>query len=93
MRRDAQSIKLERYQTCQRTSQTIRAGLQLERAHGVLQSAFPSGVQYDFGGARTTSSCGHPVQGAAFSTQGLWAEDQLTLGNRLTLTAGLRYDT
>ena len=94
MRRDAQSIKLDRFVAGQKTSHNLRVGLQLERAHGLLQSAFPSGEQYyDFGGASDYQLLREPsVQGAAFSTVGVWGEDQLTLGSRLTLTFGLRFD-
>jgi hypothetical protein len=93
MRRDAQSAKMERYISRQRVQHALRFGLQLERAHAVSQTAFPSGVQYyDFNGAPDYALFSAPsVQGAAFNTQGVWGEDQVTLG-RVTLTGGLRWD-
>ena len=94
MRRDAQSAKIERYLSGQRAQHSLRFGFQLERAHALQQTAFPSGVQYyDFNGAPDYALFSAPsVQGAAFNTQGVWAEDQITVGNRVTFTGGLRYD-
>src|SRR5262245_5407309 len=93
MRRDAQSAKVDRYISRQRAQQSIRFGVQLERAHAVSQTAFPSGVQYyDFNGAPDYALFSAPsVQGAAFNTQGVWGEDQVTFG-RVTVTGGIRWD-
>ena len=79
--------RLERYIAGQRAQHSLRFGLQLERAHAVSQSAFPSGVQfYDFNGAPDYALFSAPsVQGAGFNTQGVWAEDQMTVGNRADL--------
>ena len=93
MRRDAQSAKVDRYISGQRAQQSLRFGVQLERAHAVSQTAFPGGVQYyDFNGAPDYALFSAPsVQGAAFNTQGVWGEDQITIG-RVTLTGGIRWD-
>ena len=94
MRRDAQSAKMERYISGRRAQHSLRFGVQLERAHAVSQTAFPSGVQYyDFNGAPDYALFSEPsVQGAAFNTQGVWVEDQVTVGSRVTFTGGLRWD-
>jgi hypothetical protein len=93
MRRDAQSAKVDRYISGQRAQHSLRFGLQLERAHAVSQTAFPSGVQfYDFNNAPDYALFSAPsVQGAAFNTQGVWGEDQVTFG-RVTVTGGIRWD-
>jgi TonB-dependent receptor-like protein/carboxypeptidase family protein len=94
MRRDAQSARMERFISGQRAQHSLRFGLQLERAHAVSQTAFPSGVQYyDFNRAPDYALFSDPsVQGAAFNTQGVWAEDQVTVGSRVTFTGGVRWD-
>jgi len=93
MRRDAQSAKIDKYISGARAQQSLRFGVQFERAHAVSQTAFPSGVQYyDFNGAPDYALFSAPsVQGAGFNTIGVWAEDQVTLG-RITFTGGLRFD-
>ena len=84
MRRDAQSAKVDKYISGARAQQSLRFGVQFERAHAVSQTAFPSGVQYyDFNGAPDYALFSAPsVQGAASTRQGVWAEDQVTLGRR-----------
>jgi hypothetical protein len=94
VRRDTQSVKLERYIGRSTVTHTVRFGVQFEEVKDLRQTAWPSNVQYyDFGGAPDYALFRDPsVQGADYTTQGVWAEDQLTLGSRVTLDLGLRYD-
>jgi hypothetical protein len=94
VRRDQQAVKLERYVARSRTTHTLRTGLQFEEVNDLRQTAWPSNVQYyDFGGAPDYALFREPSsQGAAYTTQGVWAEDQITIGNRVTLDLGVRFD-
>jgi Carboxypeptidase regulatory-like domain/TonB dependent receptor-like, beta-barrel len=94
VRRDVQSVKLERYVSGSGVTHTLRTGLQFEEVKDLRETAWPSNVQYyDFGGAPDYALFRDPsVQGANYTTQGIWGEDQLTIGSRLTLDLGLRYD-
>ena len=94
VRRDQQAVKLERYLSRAGMTHTFRTGLQFEEVNDLRQTAWPSNVQYnDFGGAPDYALFRDPSsQGAAYTTQGVWAEDQLTLGDRVTLDLGIRFD-
>jgi len=94
VRRDTQAVKLERYVARSAVTHTLRSGLQFEEVHDLRETTWPSNVQYyDFGGAPDYALFRDPsVQGADYTTQGVWAEDQVTLGHRVTLDLGLRYD-
>ena len=73
---------------------TFRTGLQFEQVKDLRQTTWPSNVQYyDFGGAPDYALFRDPSsQGANYTTQGVWAEDQLTIGSRVTLDLGVRFD-
>jgi len=94
VRRDQQAVKLERYVARAGITHTLRTGLQFEEVNDLRQTTWPSNVQYyDFGGAPDYALFRDPsVQGAAYTTQGIWGEDQLTLGSRVTLDLGIRFD-
>jgi hypothetical protein len=94
IRRDTQIVRVERYVSGARATHNVRFGVQFEQAGNTQERAYPSGVRYfDLGGRPDYAIFRDPsVQGAAFTTQGIWGEDQLTLGNRLTLSLGLRFD-
>src|SRR5215472_13187149 len=56
--------------------------------------AYPSGVQYqDLNGAPSQAQYRDAyVSAAAYHSVGVWAEDQMIIGGRLTITLGARYD-
>jgi hypothetical protein len=91
--RHGQSLKISHYRQG-RVSHEFRGGVQFEFAHLYDFRAFPSGVQYnDVGGRPDQATFRDPfVSGAAYTSQGVWAEDQITLGNRTTVSVGLRFD-
>jgi len=92
--RHSQAVKLSHYVDSARVSQQLRGGVQTEFAHANDEYAWPSGVQYqDSNGVPTQALYRDPwVQGSKFATVGLWAEDQLTLSQRLTVSIGARWD-
>ena len=75
VRRDQQAVKLERYVSRSGMTHTFRTGLQFEEVNDLRQTAWPSNVQYyDFGGAPDYALFRDPSsQGAAYTTQGVWA--------------------
>jgi hypothetical protein len=93
-RRHEQAVKLERYIARPRVTHTVRGGVQHQRTHSYQRSAYPSNVQYyDFGGVPDYALFREPaVQGASSIQTGAWGEDQMTLGDRLTVSLGLRFD-
>jgi hypothetical protein len=93
-RRDTQSVKLERYFAGDRTTHNLKFGLQFDRGHSSFPQAYTSGVQYyDFGGLPDYALFREPSnQGAAFWNQGVWVDDQMTLGQRMTVNLGVRFD-
>jgi hypothetical protein len=93
-RREGQSVKLERYVSRRRTTHTMRAGFQHDRVKTAYRASFTSGVQYyDFGGAPDYALFQDPfVRGAFWRRTGGWGEDQMTIGDRLTVSLGLRFD-
>ncbi len=92
--RNSQSVKLDHYIQGSGVSQQVRGGFQTERAYDRGEFAWPSGVQYqDLNGAPNQAQFRSPWrQGARFINLGFWAEDQLTIKQRLTLNLGARWD-
>ncbi len=93
-RRDSQQVKLERYIARPRVTHTVRGGFQHERSYFRSRSSFPSGVQYyDLGGVPDYGLFQDPSVNAGAATRiGAWGENQMTIGDRLTVTLGLRFD-
>jgi hypothetical protein len=92
--RHGQTVKLNRYIQTSRTTHDVRFGLQLEQANSTSFGALPSGVNYsDLAGAPDQATFRSPYGSAAeYTALGLWAEDQMTFGNRLTVSLGVRFD-
>jgi hypothetical protein len=88
------AVKLSRYVQSAHATHDLRGGVQVERAWQHNVSAQPSGVQFlDLAGAPDLASFRDAyVRGAEYWWQSLWGEDVVTLGNKLTLSLGLRYD-
>jgi hypothetical protein len=89
-----QAAKISHYIQGSRIEHNLRAGLQFNESSAASFSAYPSGVQYmDLNGAPDQASLRDAfVSGAAYTSQGVWGEDQLTLAGRVTLSLGLRFD-
>lgn len=92
--RHGQAAKLNRYIQGAGLTQDVRFGVQFEEASTDTANAFPSGVQYsDVGGRPDQATFRSPyVSGASYRSLGFWGEDQITMGARLTVTLGLRFD-
>jgi hypothetical protein len=94
VRRDQQAAKIERYLSRSNMTHTLRGGIQFEQVKDLRQTTWPSNVQYyDFGGAPDYALFREPSsQAANYTTAGVWGEDQLTIGSRVTLDVGIRFD-
>jgi hypothetical protein len=94
MGRNQQEVKIERYLSRPRMTHNLRFGVQFSGSDATTATAWPSGVQYyDFGGAPDTALFrGASINAASASRRGGWAEDQMTFGDRATLSLGGRYD-
>src|SRR5262249_27975007 len=92
--RHGQAVKINRYIQGERAEHDVRVGVQLDRGYSDSTQAFPSGVNYsDLNGQPDQATFRSPfVNGALYRAQGVWAEDQLTLRHRPTLSIGARYD-
>jgi hypothetical protein len=91
--RHSQAVKVNKYIQTASFTHDLRFGVQFEYARSTALSAFPSGVNYsDNRGAPDQATFRDPsVSGAEYTSQGVWAEDQLTRG-RITLSLGARFD-
>jgi hypothetical protein len=71
-----------------------KMGAQVERGEHHSYFVIPTGVRYvDSAGAPTAATYSDPWNtGAVFLTTGLFVTDQITIGDRLTLSGGLRFD-
>lgn len=71
-----------------------RAGGQLERGEHHSSAVIPTGVRYvDDGGLPFRAISGAPSTGGGrFDTGALFASDTITVGNHLTINAGIRFD-
>ncbi len=87
---------LNRYQTAWRGSDHhFKAGVEIERGEHEATQAFPGGVQFlDAAGGAPLQSISRAawVVGGRFITSSLFASDAITLGDRITAEAGLRFD-
>ena len=91
--RDDVNVKLNHFVSGSHVDHNIRFGVQIARNLDRGQQVWPGGVLYlDFKGAPDQAQYQSPLVYAAESrSQGVWAEDELTMG-RLTMTPGLRFD-
>ena len=91
--RDDVNVKLNHFVSGSRVDHNIRFGVQIARNLDRGQHVWPGGVLYlDFKGAPDQAQYQSPLVYAAESrSQGVWAEDELTMG-RLTMTPGVRFD-
>jgi hypothetical protein len=71
-----------------------KTGVQFERGENHALQVMPTGTSYtDNNGQPSQSTSRDPVNaGGQFVTVGAFASDALTIGNRLTINAGLRFD-
>jgi TonB dependent receptor/Carboxypeptidase regulatory-like domain/TonB-dependent Receptor Plug Domain len=71
----------------------FKAGAQVERGEHHTYVVIPTGVRYtDRNGPLSATYSDPSNTGAMFITTGLFATDQITIGDRLTVNAGLRFD-
>ncbi len=92
--RNSQSAKVNHFRQGASLEQELRGGAQFDQGTYDEAFSYPSGVQYqDINGAPNQAIFREPwVQGASYNWQADWAEDQLTIKNRLTLNLGVRWD-
>jgi hypothetical protein len=86
---------LHRYQTgLHDTDHHLKVGAQIERGEHRLRQALAGGVQYvDSNGLPFQAiQRGPSMNGGVFITSALFASDSLTVKNRITVDAGLRFD-
>jgi hypothetical protein len=93
-RRDDVSVKLNRYWSGDRVDQNIRVGTQFARNKLAYEAVTPGGVVYqDQNGAPFQAMFQEPqTEAVRYRAFGLWAEDEITLAQRLTITPGFRWD-
>jgi hypothetical protein len=93
-RRHQQQAKINHYRQGERITHEFRVGVQFEESNRYEWRALPSGANYtDVGGRPDQATFRAPyIQGADFTHQGVWAEDQMTIGRRLTVMIGARFD-
>ena len=93
-RRDDVSVKLNHYISGSRMSHNVRTGVQIARNRGFRQDVVPGGVVYqDQNSAPFQAQFTPPsTDGYRYVAQGVWAEDEMTFGQRLTITPGVRFD-
>ena len=91
--RDDVNVKVNHFVSGSRMTHNIRFGAQIARNLDRGQNLWPGGVLYlDVKGAPDQAQYQSPLVYAAESrSQGVWAEDELTMG-RLTMTPGVRFD-
>ena len=89
-----QMVKVNSYIQGARVSHDLRFGVQIGWKSMANLETIPFGIKFDdFGGLPDEATTRNPyVSGALSRSQGVWAEDQVTIGNRLTVNLGLRYD-
>jgi hypothetical protein len=88
------AAKLNHYAEFGATTHDFGAGLQYERGYYHSYRTLPNGVNYsDLNGQPNQATFRDPyVQGAEYTAPGVWAEDKITFGSRLTVSVGLRFD-
>jgi hypothetical protein len=93
-RRDDVSAKLNRYISGTRSSHNVRVGVQVARNRSFTQTVTPGGVVYqDQNGVPFQAEFTPPSSDASrYLAVGLWAENEMNFGGRLTITPGVRLD-
>ena len=92
-RRDEVSAKFGTYISGARANHTLSYGVQVSRSKNYRVDVQPGGVIYlDLGGQPDQAQyVGTDVRGAVSQAQGVWAENEMTMG-RFTFRYGGRYD-
>lgn len=92
-RRDEVSAKLNTYVSGSRVSHNISYGVQISRNKDVFVQIEPGGILYsDLAGAPNQATfVGPDARGAISKAQGVWAENEMTMG-RVTVKVGGRFD-
>jgi Carboxypeptidase regulatory-like domain len=92
-RRDEVSAKLNTYMSGNRVSHNLSYGAQISRNKDVFVQIEPGGVLYnDLSGAKNLATfVGPDARGAISEAQGVWGEDEMTMG-RVTVKIGGRFD-
>jgi hypothetical protein len=93
-RRDEVSVKMNSYYAGNRLNHSLAYGVQLSKNKDVFVQIEPGGVIFrDLNSVPNTATLiGPDARGASSSAQAVWLEDEITLGDRLTIRPGLRYD-
>jgi hypothetical protein len=93
-RRDEVSVKMNSYFSGSRISHNLAYGAQISKNKDVFVQIEPGGVIFrDLNSVPNQATLvGPDARGASSSAQGIWLEDELTLGDRLTIRPGLRFD-
>jgi hypothetical protein len=93
-RRDDVNVKVNRYVGRERVNHNLRSGVQVSYARANQESVVPGGVRYiDNNGLRDEAQYTPPASFAAAATSlGLWGEDELNIGHRVTIVPGVRFD-
>src|SRR6185295_6871529 len=93
-RRDEVDAKLSKYLAGARVNQNVSFGVQFMRNRYIEYDIQPGGVLYtDVNGAPDQATFTPPsTLAASYNGQALWAEDEITLGRRLTMKFGGRFD-
>jgi Carboxypeptidase regulatory-like domain/TonB dependent receptor len=93
-RRDEVNVKVNTFFSGSRIEHNLAYGVQISRNKDVFVQIEPGGVifQDNAGLPNQATLVGPDARGASSSAQGLWAEDELTFGDRVTVRPGVRYD-
>jgi hypothetical protein len=92
--RHALALKIDHFLHAGHVDHDLKGGVQYEYNYYDSLAAVPGGVTYqDSNGAPSQAAYAGPsVLGARYTQRGGWAEDQIIAG-RLTINAGLRFDS
>ena len=93
-RRDDFAVKINRDYPGEHIDLNLRFGVQLVRNRANRQDVWPGGVQYrDYDGAPFEAVFTPPGSDATQSVaQGVWAESEMTIGDKLTIVPAVRFD-
>jgi hypothetical protein len=93
-RRDDVSIKLNKFISRTKVTQNVRVGVQIARNKLGYQAVTPGGMVFqDQGGAPFQAQFQAPqTEALKYNASGIWGENEITIGDRLTITPGFRWD-
>jgi hypothetical protein len=93
-RRDEVSLKLNSFFSGSSISHNVGYGAQISKNKDVFVQIEPGGVIFrDLNSVPNQATLvGPDARGASSSAQGAWLEDEMTIGDRLTIKPGLRFD-